>query len=43
MLWSTSARNFALVTFLLGTVFLNGCQVQKKPTFYHNVLPWRTR
>jgi hypothetical protein len=39
MLWSTSAGNFALAAFLLGTVFLSGCQMQKKPTFYHNVPP----
>lgn len=39
MLWSTSARKFALAAFLLGTVFLNGCQVQGKPTFNHNVPP----
>ena len=39
MLWSTSTRNFALAAFLLGAVFLNGCQMQAKPTFYHNVPP----
>ena len=39
MLWSTSAGKFALAAFLLGTVFLNGCQVQGKPTFNHNVPP----
>ena len=39
MLTSRSAHRFAQVALLLGAILLNGCQMQEKPTFYHNVPP----
>ena len=39
MVTSKRVRNFALIALLMITAFVNGCEVQRKPTFHHNVPP----
>jgi hypothetical protein len=39
MVMSKRAHNFVVIALLISAAFANGCQMQQKPTFHHNVPP----
>jgi hypothetical protein len=39
MVTSKLVHNFAVIALLISATFANGCQMQRKPTFHHNVPP----
>lgn len=39
MVTSKLVHNLAIIALLLGATFANGCQMQQKPTFHHNIPP----
>jgi len=39
MVTSKLVHNFAVIALLISASFANGCQMQRKPTFHHNVPP----
>jgi len=39
MVTSKLVHNFAVIALLISASFANGCQMQQKPTFHHNIPP----